>query len=979
MTGPTRACPSCHTPLPDQAQFCQQCGTATRPEAAGPPPASEARERDLAKVRGALADRYRIERVVGEGGMATVYLAEDLKHRRKVAVKVMRQEVTETLGSDRFLREIEIAAKLSHPNVLPVHDSGTADGLFYYVMPWVEGGSLHDCVQRQGALPVERALRLAREVADALDYAHRQGIVHRDVKPANILLSGGHALVADFGIARPQDQAGARTLTGVFVGTPEYMAPEQATGEGTVDARADVYALGTVLYELLAGRPAYSGETPLAVLARTLTGPPPSLELTRPGIPGPVVAVVARAMARDANARYQSAAALAEALDEAFEVGRTEDREALRPGPSMSLVVALFLAAAASVLAVSFALVREVGLPGWMFPLAVVLMTVGLVIIVATARLKSQWAAGASDRGLKRWFSWRNVVAGGVLAFAGWGALAAALVLRIPLVAGLGGTVRLAVLPFENIGPADNAYFAEGMADQVRGKLTALAGFQIIARPSSMKYHLTTSTPQEIGRDLGVPYLLTATVRVITAGDSTHVRVVPELIDARSGSATWQQTFDAPVTDVFEVQQAIASQVAEALGIVLGSRERLTLAQRPTGNLAAYDAFLRGEAILLSIAGADPAALRLGASFYEQAVVLDPSFGQAWARLAQVRSSLYFLSVPSNAEAEAAGRAVERARALAPRDPKTFLALSLYGQYVLRDLARAREAAEQGLAASPADVDLLVRLASFEAIDQPAEALRLQRRATELDPRSVPGWVGLGNTLVSLRRYREALQAIERGLRIDPTSLRLYQLRALAFLGQGDLAGARRSLATVPRDMDQSALVAYMATYNDLYWVLSAEQQALLLTLPPSAFDNDRATWGAVMMQTYGYRGDVVRARAYADSARLSYEAQLRDAPDDAQLHSLRGLALAYLGRGAEAVAEGRRGVDLVGPGPTSTYLKHQLARIYVRVGQPEPALEQLEALLRVPYYLSPGRLRIDPDFAALKGNPRFERMVAGG
>jgi eukaryotic-like serine/threonine-protein kinase len=976
MTAPARACTACHTPLPEEARFCLLCGAATPSDVERVSLATET-DADLAKVRGALAGRYGIERVLGEGGMAVVYLAEDLKHRRKVAVKVMRPEFTATLGSERFLREIEIAAKLSHPHILPVHDSGSAAGLLYYVMPWVEGETLRERLREEGALPVDVALRLAREVAEALAHAHQRGIIHRDVKPANILLSGGHALVADFGIARAMGGGETLTQTGLSVGTPQYMAPEQATGEVTVDARADVYAVGGVLYEMLAGRPPYTGASPQAILAKSLTEAPPSLETAKPGIPGSVVAVVARAMARDADARYQSASVLAAALDEALDVSRSGTRPVPRTGPSTSLVMAFFLVAAASVLAVSYALVRQVGLPAWMFPLAVALVIAGLPVIVVTGRLKAQWAAGVSDHGLKRWFTWRNAVVGGVLAFAGWGVLAAALVMRLPLVSGLGSTVRLAVLPFENVGPADNAYFADGIADQVRGKLTSLAGFQVIARSSSMQYRQTTKSPQDIGRELDVPYLLTATVRMVKVGNSARVQVVPELIDARTGSAAWQQTFDASVTDVFQVQQAIASQVASALGVAMGSRERLAMAQRPTENLAAYDAFLRGEAILLSLSGADPAALRRGASYYDQAAVLDPSFGQAWARLAQVRSSLYFLSVPSPAEAEAARRAVERARSLAPRAPTTFLALSLYAQYVLRDPARAQEAAEQGLAASPSDVDLMVRVASFEAIDRPEEALRMLRHATELDPRSVPSWAALANALISMRRYAEALPAIDRGLVVDPTSFRLHQLRSLTFLGRGDLAGARRSLAAVPRDLDQAALVAYLATYNDLYWVLTAEQQALLLTLPPSAFDNDRATWGFVMMEVYGDRGDPVRTRAYADSARLAFEAQLRDAPGDAQLHSLYGLALAYLGRTAEAVAEGRRGLDLGGSGSTNTYLKHQLARIYVRVGQPGPAMDQIEDLLRVPYYLSPGRLRIDPDFTALKGDPRFERLIA--
>ena len=315
MTHTTRTCPACQSPLPEEAQFCMHCGRATPTDPGVPPRTMPTGEFEVNKVRRVLADRYKVERVIGEGGMATVYLAEDLKHKRKVAVKVMRPELAATLGSDRFLREVEIAANLSHPHILPMYDSGEADGILYYVMPWVEGESLSARLKRDGELPAPEALRYAREVADALAYAHKRGIIHRDIKPANILLGDGHALVADFGIARALEAQGeAITRTGLAIGTPQYMSPEQATGAKDVDARTDIYALGAVLYEMLTGEPPFTGRSPQAVVARALTENPRALSAARQGLPAGLEPVVMRALAKRAVDRHATAAMLVEEL-----------------------------------------------------------------------------------------------------------------------------------------------------------------------------------------------------------------------------------------------------------------------------------------------------------------------------------------------------------------------------------------------------------------------------------------------------------------------------------------------------------------------------------------------------------------------------------------------------------------------------------------------------------------------------------------
>jgi serine/threonine-protein kinase len=875
------------------------------------------------RVREALADRYTIEREIGRGGMAVVYLARDLRHDRPVALKLLKTDRAHAQGPERFQREIYVTARLQHPHILTVldsgtvgpGDSGTGGGQLWYTMPLVEGESLHQRLTREGRLGVDDALRITREVALALDYAHGQGVIHRDIKPENVMLTrDGVTLVADFGLAQALGTADRLTQSGTVMGTPLYMSPEQMKDEA-VDARSDLYALAAVLYEMLSGETPFTGPNLHAIAARRLANPTPSVRVLRPDAPARVDAAIQKAMATKAGDRFGTVAEFAEAIG----VGGSDGSggKAAREGWGARRVSKRALT-----------------------------LAVGILL-----------AGGAV-------FAWSGSRAGGHPPHA------------VPVVA---------VLPFDNLGDSADAYFADGVADEVRTKLAQLPGLELIARGSSIAYRGTNRPPAEIARELGADYLLTGTVRWEKGAAGKRVRVTPELVDARGDKAAksrWVEPFDAALTDVFQVQGDIATRVASALGVALADSARRILAARPTGSFTAYEAFLKGEAASGGMKG-DQASLRRAIAFYERAVALDSTFALAWSQLSRARTSLYSLGVPLPALGDDARRAAERALRLKPNEPSVYLAFGdYYGSVNPIDNAKAVASYEQGLALSPDNVDLLsaAALAQTSLGRWDGVATRLGRAAL-LDPRSATTARRLSTVQIFLRNYAAADAAADQAVALDPNNPGILFIKVLVEVARGDLDGARAEIRGAAGRIDPGLLYPFFASYQDLYWVLDDSAQRLVLAAPPAAFDDDRGSWGLVRTELSHLRGDSLRTASYADSARLAFEAQSRAAPDDAQRHALLGLSLAYLGRKEEAVREGTRGVELLPisrDGYFGPYVQLQLVRIHLLLGEPEKALDQLEPLLKVPFYLSPGWLRIDPTFDPVRENPRFKRLLGG-
>jgi serine/threonine-protein kinase len=879
----------------------------------------------IAALREGLRDRYAFERELGRGGMATVWLARDLRHDRPVALKVLHPELAASLGPERFQREIRVAARLQHPHVLTVLDSGEAGGRLWFTMPYVQGESLRERLTRERQLPVDDALRVAREAAQALQYAHEQNVIHRDIKPENLLLTrDGNTLVADFGIARALGAGSDEKLTetGLVVGTPAYMSPEQAAGDRGVDARTDVYSLAAVLYEMLAGEPPYTGATTQAMLVKRLTEPVPSVRAVRPTVADGVDQAIRRALAPVPADRHPTVAEFARVLSEA---GRQPT-------------------AAATVVSPPAGPPPGASRTRPRVPVAALALILGLLI------------------GVGALFAWRR----------SHGDVSSATSGR-----------RIAVLPFQNLGDSSTAYIADGITDAVRGKLAALPGVQVIASSSANEYRGTTKNLSEVGRELASDYLLIARVRwAKTVEGTSRVEVSPELVDVSPGhppTTRWQQPFEAAMTDVFKVQGEIAGQVASALDVALGSGQREALATRPTRNLAAYDAYLKGEATQ-GIVTATAQTLRPAIGFYRQAVGIDSTFAEAWARLAQAQAMYYQNVLPTPEAAEGARRAAERAAALAPESPATRVAMAIYYTNVPVDNARALAEAQAGLRVAPDNPDLLALASLCErGLGRWDSSAVYMQRAAVLDPRSVTVQRRLAHMLLRLRRLAEAEAVTDRALALEPANLDVIENKVMVRLAAGDLEGARAAIRASQSVVDPTTLAVFLATYFDLYWALDDAQQELVLRQRPEVFDGDEGTWGIVLAQTAWLRGDRARARALADTARAGFLRTLEDTPNDPQRTVFMALALAYEGRKAEALEMALRGeklIDATNDDFVKPYYRHVLARLYVLTGERDKAVDLLEKLLARPYFITRAWLRIDPSFAPLKGDPRFERLI---
>ncbi len=555
------------------------------------------------RLKAALEDRYAIDRELGRGGMAVVYLAEDLKLHRNVAIKVLRPELALSLGADRFLQEIEVTANLQHPNILQLHEADKADDFLYYIMPYVEGETLRDRLDRDGTLALEEALKITDDIAAALDYAHEQGIVHRDIKPENVLLNRGRAIVADFGIARAVSEAGGERLTqtGMAVGTPAYMSPEQGMGAEEVDARSDVYALGCVLFEMIAGKPPYDGTTPQAILAGHASAPVPDLNTSDQGIPIYVKRGVEKALAKMPEDRFQSASAFAEALTSATvvaPVGRKRWFDRGVWGESTALAGRL----------------RR----RWVW----VAFAVGFLLVMALTNPFSRFFNGPAVRtGDVATRDWIVIAEFDGTAAGMYGQMARELVSTV-----LDQSAIVRTVPRDQL---QRGLVLAGKPDSAR--LDGMAARELAERGSIRT--VLSGQIDRAGRSLSV------LLRVVDAESGT-------VVAAENGIAA---NDDELIPMIDGVARAIRSELGERRDAIRANRP---LIEVMTSSLPAYRTYVEAKE------GFDAGVLGNGEAIevYREALTLDPDFAMAWREIGECYSNVGSVDSAASAFAEAIQR-----------------------------------------------------------------------------------------------------------------------------------------------------------------------------------------------------------------------------------------------------------------------------------------------------------------------------------
>ena len=914
-------CPKCQAENPDTQRFCGDCGTQLPVSEKIPVPTKtiEAPKEELT-TGFTFAERYQIIEELGKGGMGRVYKAHDKKIKEKIALKLIKPEIAKDKKTiERFSNELRLARKIRHKNVCGMFDLGEEKGTHYITMEFIPGEDLRSSIRRFGQLPIGKSISIAKQICEGLAEAHRLGVVHRDLKSNNIMIDKeGNVRIMDFGIARSLEAKGI-TGAGVMIGTPEYMSPEQVDGK-EVDQRSDIYSLGVILYEMVTGRVPFEGDTALSIAMKHKGEEPKDPREFNSQISEDLSRIILKSLEKEKVKRYQNAGELRSELENIEKGMPTTEVAASVEKPMTS---------------------KEV-----------------------TVTFKKQWL-------------WAPVLFVAVILI-GIGIL---LLRREKPATPVKEQKMLVVLPFENLGLPEDEYFADGITEEITSRLASLQELGVISRSSANRYRKTEKTIREIGEELGVGYVLEGSVRWDRSPEGRgRVRITPQLIRVSDDTHLWSDRYDREIEDIFAVQSDIAEQVIRQLDITLLEPERQALKARPTDNLEAYQAYVRGIDYLWKPDETEE-QFRLAIQMFERSIELDPNFALAFVGLSEALSYLSFLGYDLTEEnISKAKAAADRVLELQPELSEGHKALGSYYYHCHHDYDRALEEfaiAEEGL---PNDI----RIQSYIGFIRRRqgnleEAISYLKKAFELDPQAANLPYELGLTYSMLRRYQEAERYYDRSISLSPDQMVAYMNKAKNYQLQGSLEKARATLEEMPKKTDPVSIQDWNISWawQEIY---ERNYQAALELLSSDLVGRYVGEKAYTAGFVYRFINKSEPARGSFDAARVLLEKAAKERPDDRWAHSDLGIAYAGLGRKEEAIREGKLGVELCpiskdaffGPGHV-----YWLARIYVMVGEYEEALDQIEFLLSIPtYWLSAPLLRLNPMWDPLRKHPRFKQLL---
>jgi serine/threonine protein kinase/tetratricopeptide (TPR) repeat protein len=864
---------------------------------------------------GKTISHYKILEKLGEGGMGVVYKARDIKLDREVAIKFLPQHLTtDSVEKERFVHEAKAASALNHTNVTTIYEIDEFEGQTFIVMEYCEGETLRQVIQKE-TLSIRKVLDIAVQICEGLTIAHEKGIVHRDIKSDNIMLTPrGQVKIMDFGLAKLK---GATKLTQsrTTLGTASYMSPEQAQRE-EVDHRSDIFSLGVVLYELLTGQLPFRGDHEAAVLHAIINEEPQPIARFNNQASAKLEDVVSKALAKDRKERYQH-------TDELLADLRRERKslDYIKTGPPAQPV--------------------ERRKPVKKKTLS--LIVAGLAVLALIVVYFSLFHKKEPESGRK----------------------------------------MLAVLPFENLGTPEQEYFASGITDEITTQLAKVSGLGVISRTSILQYKDTKKTIQQIGKELGVQYLLEGTILWDKSGVTNRVRINPQLIRVKDGTHVWAETYDRVLDQIFALQSDIAEKVASALNITLLEAEQQYITAKPTKNIEAYKYYLQGKDYSNRHYGGREASIKM----YEKAVEIDPTFAIAYADLSVEHSFMYWAYYDRTDERlNKAKEAVDRALQLNPDLPEAHRALGIYYYWGSRDYDRALEQFTIAQRGQPNNSDFIAAIGYVQRRQGKFEqAVSNLKKAFELDPRSSDKAEEVAVTYRGMSNYAEAENYIDRAITLAPDWPLAYSEKAwLYILWARDTKKARKVLQDAIGIADMSKLVSDLVRLD----ILDGDYlMALDRRFGPTAYadvygSKDTIVYFLTKAEIYGLLNQPQLELACYDSARIISGNKVQSRPSDAAFQSYLGIAYAGLGRKEEAIREGKKGMELLPVSKDAVegpdYVRN-LAQIYVMVGDYDSAIDQLEHLLSIPsLYFSISYMRIDPTWATLRNHPRFQRLLEG-